>query len=246
MIRRFFSRKRMLLGLGVGGVFVAGLLAGMIVSGGLPAFAAGSPSASSPSAGSNSKYCQTYLSTLASELHVTQQQLAQDNQAAIEKTLDQMQADGKITAAQKAKIEQHLQNASQHPCALLGRGLRAGHGGAGAHFGTQLQGARQQIEAAVAGSLHLSAAMLESDLASGQTITQIAKAQGVSISAVDTAYQNAVQAALKTAVGNGTLTQAQSSALYAKVQQAVAAGHYPLLERPARPGGMPPAPAPAQ
>lgn len=243
MLRRFFGRKRLLLGIGAGGIFVAGLLAGMIASGGLPAFAAGSPSASTPSASGNGKYCQTYLSTLASELHVTQQQLAQDNQAAIEKTLDQMQADGKITAAQKAKIEQHLQNASQHPCALLGRGLRAGHGGAGAHFGAQLQGARQQIEAAVAGSLHLSTATLEGDLASGQTITQIAKAQGVSISAVNTAYENAVQAALKTAVSNGTLTQAQSTALYAKIQQAVAGGHYPLLERPARPAGpMPPAP----
>ncbi len=246
MLRRFFSRKRVLFGIGAGGIFVAGLLAGMIASGGLPAFAAGPSSTGTPSASGDSKYCQTYLSTLASELHVTQQQLAQDDQAAIEKTLDQMQADGKITAAQKAKIEQELQNASQHPCALLGRGLRTGRGGRGgpgAHLGAQLQGARQQIEAAVAGSLNLSAATLESDLASGQTIAQIAKTQGASISAVNTAYENAVQAALKTAVSNGTLTQAQSSALYAKIQQAVAAGHYPLLERPARPaGGMPPAP----
>lgn len=244
MVRRFFGHRRLLLGIGAGGIFVAGLLAGMIASGGIPAFAAGSPSGSSPS-GSGNKYCQTYLSTLASELHVTQRQLAQDNQAAIQKTLDQMQADGKITAAQKAQIEQRLQNAWQHPCALLGRALkpgRGGPGGLGGHLGAQLSGARQQIEAAVAPTLKLSAATLDSDLAAGQTIAQIAKAQGVSVSAVNTAYESAVQAALKTAVANGTLTQAQSTALYGKVQQAVAAGHYPLLERPARHsgGGMPP------
>lgn len=247
MVRRFFGHRRLLLGIGAGGIFLAGLLAGMIASGGIPAFAAGSPSGSSPSANGNSKYCQAYLSTLANELHVTQQQLAQDNQAAIEKTLDQMQADGTITAAQKAKIEQRLQNASQHPCALLGRGLKGRHGGPGGpggpggHLGTQLAGARQQIEAAVAPALKLSAETLDSDLAAGQTIAQIAKAQGVSLNAVNTAYLNAVQAALKTAVSNGALTQAQSTALYGKLQQAVTAGHYPLLERPAdHPSGMPP------
>lgn len=246
MVQRFFGHRRVLLGIGAGGIFVVGLLAGMIASGGIPAFAAGSPSGSSASAHGNSKYCQTYLSTLASELHVTQQQLTQDNQAAIEKALDQMQADGKITAAQKAQIEQRLQNAVQHPCALLGRGLRAGRGGAGGpggHLGAQLAGARQQIEVAVAPTLKLSTATLDGDLTAGQTIAQIAKAQGVSLDAVNTAYLNAVQAALKTAVSNGTLTQAQSTALYGKVQQAVTAGHYPLLERSAgHPGGMPPTP----
>lgn len=246
MLRRLFGHKRVLLGIGAGGIFVVGMLAGMIASGGLPAFAAGSPSASSPSTSGNSKYCQTYLSTLASELHITQQQLAQDNQAAIEKALDQMQADGKITAAQKTQIEQRLQNASQHPCALLDRGLKAGRhggpGGPGGHLGAQLGDARQQIEAAVAPTLKLSAATLDGDLAAGQTIAQIAKVQGVSLDAVNTAYLNAVQAALKKAVSNGTLTQVQSTALYAKVQQAVTAGHYPLLERPAgHPGGMSPA-----
>ena len=254
MLRRLFGHKRVLLGIGAGGIFVVGMLAGMIASGGLPAFAAGSPSASSPSTSGNSKYCQTYLSTLASELHITQQQLAQDNQAAIEKALDQMQADGTITAAQKTRIEQQLQNASQHPCALLGigRGLKGGHGGPGGpgghggQLGPQLQGARQQIEAAVAPTLKLSATTLDSDLNAGQTIAQIAKTQGVSLAAVNTAYETAVQTALKTAVSNGTLTQTQANALLSRVQQAVAAGHYPLLERPTRsapPAGMPPAPA---
>jgi hypothetical protein len=153
-----------------------------------------------------------------------------------------MQADGKITAAQKAKIEQQLQNASQHPCAWLGHGFKRGFGGAGGHVGAQLQGARQQIEAAVASTLKLSTATLDSDLAAGQTITQIAKAQGVALSTVNTAYLNAVQATLKTAVSNGTLTQAQSDALLAQVQRAVNAGHYPLLERPMRGAGMPPTP----
>ncbi|HEV2460515.1 MAG TPA: hypothetical protein VGS80_19345, partial [Ktedonobacterales bacterium] len=48
---------------------------------------------------------------------------------------------------------------------------------------------------------------------------------------VSTAYLNAVKSALASAVSSHTITQTQSDALYAKVQQAVASGHYPLLER---------------
>lgn len=35
---------------------------------------------------------------------------------------------------------------------------------------------------------------------------------------------------MKTAVNNGTITQAQSDMAYSKIQQAVANGKYPLLE----------------
>lgn len=225
-----FANKRVLLGLGGVGLFAAGLLAGMLTSGGIPAFAAtGSQQSTPPAKGA---YCQTYLNTLANDLHVTQAQLLAANKDALQKTIDQMAADGKITAAQKTKLEQRLDKLSSNPCALLAARPKAGGPGAGAHgaFGPLGQAARQQLEQAVAGALKISTSTLEADLAAGQTILQIAQAQHVDISAVNSAYLNAAKAALASAVSSGALAQAQSDAAYSMLQKAVASGHYPLLE----------------
>ena len=71
---------------------------------------------------------------------------------------------------------------------------------------------------------------LQADLASGQTIPQIAKAQNVPLADVNTAYLDAVRSQLQAAVGAHTITQPQADKAYADVQQAVAQGRYPLLE----------------
>src|SRR6185437_15709071 len=89
--------------------------------------------------------------------------------------------------------------------------------------------ARSAIASAVAGALKISTSTLDSDLAVGQTIPQIAAAQKVNLSDVNTAYLNAVKSQLSSAVSAGTITQAQSDAAYSKVQQAVQSGNYPLL-----------------
>lgn len=235
-MRRFFgwthvfASKRVLLGLGGVGLFAAGLLAGMLTSGGIPALAATGSQHSTPAA--KGAYCHTYLNALASDLHVTQAQLLAANKDALQKTIDQMAADGKLTAAQKSKLEQRLNALGSNPCALLAVRPRAGGPGAGARgaLGPLGQAARQQIEQAVAGALKISTATLQADLAAGQTIPQIAQAQHVDISAVNSAYLNAAKAALASAVSSGALTQDQSNAAYSMLQQAVANGHYPLLQ----------------
>ena len=223
-----FANKRVLLGLGGVGLFAAGLLAGILAGSSIPAFAATGSQQSTPAA--KGAYCQTYLNALASDLHVTQDQLLAANKDALQKTIDQMAADGKITAAQKAKLEQRLDTLSSNPCALLAARPKAGGAGAHGAFGPLGQAARQQVEQAAAGALKISTATLEADLAAGQTIAQIAQAQHVDISAVNSAYLNAAKAALASAVSGGALTQAQSDAAYSRLQQVVASGHYPLLD----------------
>ena len=220
--------KRALFGLAGGGIFAAGLLIGMMTNG-FSVFASSSSPPNTTASFASGNYCQLYAQTLANDLHVTTAQLQQANRDALQKVIDQMSADGKITAAQKSKLEANLQKLSQRSCAFVGR--FAGRG-AGARYVQALAGARTQIESAVAKALNnMPVTTLDADLASGQTISQIASAQHVSISTVSTAYLSAVKSALASSVSSHTITQTQSDALYAKVQQAVASGHYPLLER---------------
>lgn len=235
-------RKRILMGVAGAALLIVGFVGGMFATGGIPAFAATNTptSATTTQASATTDYCQLYLQTLEGDLHVSQAQLTKANSDAVQKVLDQMQKDGKITAAQKTKVEQRLASASKNPCAAINAALaRKGHYGKAS---PQLNAARQQIEAAVAGALKISVPTLQQDLANGQTIQQIAKSQNVPIATVNTAYMDAVKNALTSAQSSGMITQAQSTALQNKIQQAVNAGHYPGLEghgmmMPATPAG---------
>ncbi len=216
-----FQKKWVLALLGAG-LLVVGMAAGVMLASNFNA-SAGNYASSASNATSNT-YCQLYLNTVASQLGKTSAQLTSANQAGIQAVLNQMVKDGKITSAQETKIQQQLQTLNQHPCALIGRlGLR-GRGVAGA-----LTGARQAIVSAVASSLRLSATTLQSDLAAGKTIPQLAATQGIQLGTVNTAYLNAVQAQINQAVANKLITQTQATTLYNKVKQAVASGKYPLL-----------------
>jgi hypothetical protein len=105
-------RKRVLFGLAGGGIFAAGLLIGMMTNG-FSVFASSSSPANTTASSASGNYCQLYAQTLANDLHVTTAQLQQANQDALQKVIDQMYADGKITAAQKSKLEARLQQLSQ-------------------------------------------------------------------------------------------------------------------------------------
>src|SRR5215813_11454165 len=140
---RVLAQKRVRLGLGGVGLFAVGLLAGMLTSGGIPAFAAtGGPNPTSTAAGT---YCQTYLNTLARDLHVTQAQLQAANKDALQTMIDQMAADGRITAAQQSRLEQRLNALSRRPCAALAAGWKRGGLGGPGGLGPLGQAARQQI-----------------------------------------------------------------------------------------------------
>lgn len=233
-------RKRILMGAAGAVLLVAGFVGGMFASGGIPAFAATNKANAVTTASAKNNYCQLYINTLAGDLGVSTSKLQSANADAAQKVLNQMQQDGKIIAAQKAKIEQQLQNAGQHPCAALQAALARGHAKT-AKAGPALSAARQQIETAVAGAMNLPVATLQQDLANGQTVAQIASAQKVSISTVNTAYINAVKSALSSAQSSGLITQQQSDMLLSRIQQAVNAGHYPGLEMRAAPGAGTPA-----
>jgi polyhydroxyalkanoate synthesis regulator phasin len=230
--------KQLLLGLAGGGLLLVGVLAGIIFGDNLRALAAGSPSAQA-TPNSRASYCQLYIQTLASDLGVSPDKLKSANKDAAQKVIDQMASDGKITADQKTRMTERLQKYADSPCAFVDVG--AAHHGPGDRIAKLLDPARAAAATAVAGALHISVDTLKSDLRAGQTIPQIAAAQKVNIGDVNSAYLNAIKTQLSSAVSAKQITQAQSDALYNRVQQAVQNGHYPLLgggdhtDQPAQP-----------
>ena len=71
----------------------------------------------------------------------------------------------------------------------------------------------------MAQGLHLTSAQLTTDLKNGQSLEQVAKAQGVSTSQLRTIVLNAIQSAANQAVKDGNLTQTQASDLMQALQR---------------------------
>ena len=188
----------MLCGLLIGAFFAAPLIAS--ANGG-----SSQSTSATPASGSNT-YCNEYWQNLANELHVSVSTLQQDQKTAIDDTINQMVKDGKLTQAQANAIEARI-NAHQ-PCTGKGAGFPYGH----AIIGQFLQKYRTDIVSSVASGLHLTSAQLTSDLQSGQSLSQIATAQKISSTQLQTIVTNAVQSALNKAVSSGDITQSQATA----------------------------------
>jgi hypothetical protein len=234
-------RKRIIMAVAGSILFLAGILAGVIISGSIPAFASKNTSSTVNVSQSHSStatgYCQLYEQTLASKLGVSESKLESANSAALQAVITQMAKDGKLTSQQANMLAQLVQEYSSQPCSHINQLLKLAKGGNAGALNQILAGARQSVESAVAVSLGISTETLKSDLAAGQTIPQIAKANGKSLSAVNKAYLTSIQGLLSQAVSKGYLTQDQSNSLYSRVTAAVNAGHYPLLEGGAKKGG---------
>ena len=235
--------KRVLLGVGGGLLLAVGLAIGVILGPSLQALAAGGQAsaakATTPTVGG---YCQLYLDTVSKDLNKSQSQLETANKDALQAVINQMYADGKLTQAQKAQVEQDLSKYSSDPCAALQAAAQAKQ--AQAASGSQakaVSGVRTALMTAVAGALNTSSSALQSELSAGKTVAQIITEKGASKSAVDAAYLKAVQAQLANAVSAGTLSKSQSDMAYSFLQQAVASGHYPLLDKGGAYGSMLPA-----
>ncbi len=75
------------------------------------------------------------------------------------------------------------------------------------------------IQNSVAQGLHLSVTQLQADLKAGQTLSQIATAQNVSASQLQSIVSGAVQSYLNSAVTSGTLKQKQETAYLNNLQK---------------------------
>ncbi len=162
--------------------------------------------ASTPSADTISQYCNDYMTSLAKRLNISADTLNKAQQGALEDVLAKLVKDGKLTQAQADKLKTHIADVAQCNFKDLGKGTNSGK-----QVNMQnLQKYMTVIANDVSRDLHLSTTDLQAKLQSGQTLSAIAKAQGVSETALQTSVKNAIQDALKQAVANGDLTQAQA------------------------------------
>jgi hypothetical protein len=233
-------RKRIIMAVAGSILFLAGILAGVIISGGIPALASKNTNStvnvSRSHSGTATGYCQLYEQTLISNLGVNESKLESANSAALQAVITQMAKDGKLSSQQASMLAQMVQEYSAQPCSHINQLLQLAKGGNAGALKQVLAGARQSVESAVAASLNTTPQTLNSDLAAGQTIPQIAKANGASLSAVNKAYLTSIQGLLSQAVSKGYLTQDQSNSLYSRITAAVNTGRYPLLEGGAKKG----------
>ena len=215
---------RILLG---GGLLIVGMFIG-VVGGRLPVFASMNLFQNTTPNASNGDYCHLYETTLANDLHVSVSALEQANVDALQKTIDQLVKDGKITTTEQLALEAGLMQVGADPCKNLP---------AAASMLMSNPALKQQLSAIhtrlindVAPSLHLLPSTLEFELSTGKTIAQIAQEQQLPVADANAAYLKSVKAILAQYVKDQSITQDQADWLYSLDVQVVNDGHYPLLE----------------
>jgi AraC-like DNA-binding protein len=220
--------KLLIRALMISGLLMVGIMIG-VVGGRLPVFASMNLFPNNSSADTaNGDYCHLYETTLANNLHVSTSDLEAANKDALQKTIDQLARDGKITPAEQLALDAEVQKYGSDPCNGLPQA--AADLMNNPMLKQQLAQIHTQLVNAVAPSLQLAPSTLEYELSQGKTIAQIAQEQHLTVTDANTAYLKSVQGILSQYVQNQTITQDQSDLLYNLITQAVANGQYPLLQ----------------
>lgn len=155
---------------------------------------------------------KTLNDILGSNASTVEQQVLADVQARIQ----QAEQDGQLTSAQATKLSQKAPDAlSKFFSSVHTPGSHASKiAAAGATYGVT----RASLLQTAATTIGIDPATLKSDIKSGQTIAQVA---GDKTSAVITALQQQVDAAIQKAASDGKLTSDQASALTTKANQRI-------------------------
>lgn len=184
-------------------------------------------------ASATSTVCSDFMKNFANEIHKSQAEINAAFQKAIADTLADEVKNKQITQAQADAIKKKLAN--QTPCTLPSNLGRTGHSAP-----PTIKAFMQQYLAAAAAALGLTAAQLQSDLASGQSLSQVAAAQNVSEADFRTKLIAGLKPSLDAAVTKKTLTAAQEQEILNRLQT----GELPYWNLPAKRPGPPPSPKP--
>jgi hypothetical protein len=204
---------------------IAGLALGIVFGPsvrGLSAYAqtpspSASPSSSaSASASPKNMLRSLFLDKLAAALNIDRTALDSAIVTAGNGTADEAVANGTLTQAQADARFERIQ-AGDYGFFGGGRGGKSGHGGFGG--GVRVDGLQDAVLTAVTTTLNLTQEELITQLRSGQTLDQIATAQGTTTQRVTDAALAAAKTQLDQAVANGSVTQAQADAIYARLQE---------------------------
>lgn len=212
----------------VSGLLLLGIIIG-VVGGRLPVFASMNLFSNNTSANANNAdYCHLYETTLANNLHVSASDLEQANKDALQKTIDQLAKDGKITPAEQLALDAAVQKYGADPCNGLPQAAAALM--SSSLVQQQLAQIHTKLVNDVAKGLQLAPSTLEFELSQGKTIAQIAQEQRLPVEHANAAYLKSMKTILSQFVQDKSLTQDQSDLLYSLVVRSVKNGQYPLLQ----------------
>lgn len=195
----------------------------------------GAQTAAATKSTANASVCADFMHNFAVDIGKSQAEINAAFQKAISQTLTDEVNSKQITQAQADQMKQKL--AHQTPCTLPSAMPR---GGAKPGIAAYMQA----YEMAAAAALGITPAQLKTDLANGQSLSQIAAAEHPAVSEADfrTKLIANLQPALDSAVTNKKLTAAQEQAIINQLQT----GDLPLWNRSMRPkAAATPTPAPA-
>jgi hypothetical protein len=200
-------------------LIAAGAAVTLLAAGSLGAISTASaqtPGQTPPAAEGNGQHVrQDFFSRLAATLNVSLDQFKAAVKSAELQTVDDLVADGTLTADQGAKIKDKI---NSNDGLAIGRFLREhrGHYGPGGP-GELRERVRRLVVVSSAKAIGITPKELVGDLKGGQSIADVATAHGVSLDTVKAAITADAKAALDKAVANGKMTQAREDAALQKL-----------------------------
>jgi polyhydroxyalkanoate synthesis regulator phasin len=182
---------------------IAGTVAGLAVAGGGVAYAA-------TQLGSPQQENQAVLNDAARQLGVEPSALSAALKKALENRVDEAVAAGRLTKAQGNELKQRIESGDVPLFGGPGLGPRSIHH-AGAFGGLD----------AAASYLGLTEAQLRTQLESGKSLADVAKAQGKTVDGLVQAFVDAAKKRIDAAVTAGRLTQTQADSILADLKSRV-------------------------
>jgi hypothetical protein len=165
--------------------------------------------------------CDLWRQTFADELGVAVDDLTPAARAAAMATIDQAVADGDLPQDVADRMKERIQAADGDGCRLLGAGFMAlGRHAARADF-------RLDWVTAAAGALAMDPGDLVGALRGGDSLQDVAEAQGVDYGDVSQAILDAATADLDALVAAGRITQERADLRLANLADRLEAGEFP-------------------
>lgn len=205
-----------------GGMIVAALVGGTLISAALAAPSTTNPGTSGADLADKGAYCETWQKAFADDLGVSVSDLLPAAKAASVAAIDAAVAAGDLTAEQATALKEKVAAADgSNACRFLGHPFLGDGNGPKAHFGGPLL-------SVAADAVGMDAGALMQALRNGDSLKDVATAQGKDYATVTKAIHDAAKTKLDAAVAGG-LDQARADEVLSKLDEALAAGDFPQL-----------------
>ena len=203
-----------------GGLVAAALVGGTLINAAMAA--PSSPGATGSSADlANGEYCEVWQEEFAKELGVSVDDLLPAAKAASIAAIDAALAAGDISEERATALKEKVEAFEGNGCRFFGHPFAGGGHGFKAHFGGPLL-------SVAAEALGIEPGELKQALRDGDSLQDVASAQGKDYNTVKQAIHDAVKTKLDAAVAEG-LDQARADEILSKLDEALASGEFPAL-----------------